>query len=186
MINELFIAKVCSVHCSTGRLALGLPGCLGVCHHAQNTTLWCFRPYKPYIFWKLKVKGYLNWYSQVSHTQIHKHKYTKTQRHVYSIWQSARKTQHVLYFWKEACSRISKITFPCVKLTNTKIQIHKYTNTAYDKLPERPSMCYIFENRIVQGYQKSYSHVLSSPASHLASNENKYMPIWFVWIWYFW
>ena len=113
-------------------------------HHAQNTTLWCFRPYKPYIFWKLKIKGYLNWYSQVSHTQIHKHKYTKTQRHVYSIWQSARKTQHVLYFWKEACSRISKITFPCVKLTNTKIQIHKYTNTAYDKLPERPSMCYIF------------------------------------------
>ena len=22
-------------------------------HHAQNTTLWCFRPCKPYIFWKL-------------------------------------------------------------------------------------------------------------------------------------
>ena len=47
-------ARVCSVHCSTGRLALGSPGCLFVVrHHAQNTTLWCFRPYKPYIFWKL-------------------------------------------------------------------------------------------------------------------------------------
>ena len=32
--------------------------------------------------------------------------------------------------------------FPCVKRTNTKIQIYKYTNTAYDKVPERPSMWY--------------------------------------------
>ena len=41
--------------------------------------------------------------------------------------------------------------------TNT--QIHKYTNTAYDKVPERYNMWYIFEKRIVQGYQRSYSHV---------------------------
>ena len=49
------IAKVCFAHCSTSRLALGSPGCRSsfVRHHAQNTTLWCFRPYKPYIFWKL-------------------------------------------------------------------------------------------------------------------------------------
>ena len=45
------------------------------------------------------------------------------------------------------------------KYTNTKIQIHKYTNTAYDEVPERPNMWYIFEKRIVQGYQKWYSHV---------------------------
>ena len=32
--------------------------------------------------------------------------------------------------------------FLCVKRTNTKVQIYKYTNTAYDKVPERPSMCY--------------------------------------------
>ena len=52
----LIIAKVCFAHCSTSRLALGSPGCLSsfvVRHHAQNTTLWCFRPCKPYIFWKL-------------------------------------------------------------------------------------------------------------------------------------
>ena len=40
------------------------------------------------------------------------------------------------------------------KNTNT-----KYTNTAYDEVPKRPNMWYIFENRIVQGHQKLYSHV---------------------------
>ena len=45
------------------------------------------------------------------------------------------------------------------KYTNTNTQIHKYTNTAYDEVPEGPNMWYIFEKRIVQGYQKSYSHV---------------------------
>ena len=35
--------------------------------------------HKPYIFWKLLVQGYQNWYYQVSHTQIHKYKYTNTQ-----------------------------------------------------------------------------------------------------------
>ena len=34
------------------------------------------------------------------------------------------------------------MTFPCVKHAYTKIQIYKYTNTAYDKVPERPSMWY--------------------------------------------
>ena len=37
--------------------------------------------------------------------------------------------------------------------------MHKYTNTAYDKKPERPYIRYIFEKRIVRGYQKLYSHV---------------------------
>ena len=45
--------------------------------------------------------------------------------------------------------------FTCVKRANTKIQMHKYTNTAYNKVPERPNMWYIFEKRIVQGYQKN-------------------------------
>ena len=49
--------------------------------------------------------------------------------------------------------------FTRVKRANTKIQLHKYTNTAYGKVPERPNMWYIFEKRIVQGYQKWYSHV---------------------------
>ena len=37
------------------------------------------------------------------------------------------------------------------------MQKYKYTNTAYDKVPERPNMWYIFEKRIFQGYQKIYT-----------------------------
>ena len=97
------------------------------------------RPNMWYIFEKRIVQGYEKWYSHVSNTQIQKYKY---KIHKYSIRRSARKTQHVVYFWKEDFSRISKIIFPCVKHANTKIQIYKYTNTAYDKVPERPSMWY--------------------------------------------
>merc|ERR1712198_385251 len=55
--------------------------------------------------------------------------------------------------------RISKLIIPSVSCTNTQIQIHKYTNTAYGEVLERPNMWYIFEKRIVQAYQKWYSHV---------------------------
>ena len=68
-------------------------------------------------------------YSQVSHTKIHKRKYINIQVHKYSIWRSARKTQHVVYFWKENCSRISKMIFACVKRANTKNTNTKYTYT---------------------------------------------------------
>ena len=40
-------------------------------------------------------------------SQTRSYKNTNTQIHNYSIWRSARKTQHVVYFWKEHCSRIS-------------------------------------------------------------------------------
>ena len=75
---------------------------LSVCPSAlQLFTFWCFGPYKPYIFWKLLNQGYQNWYYQVSHAQIQKYKYTNTQIHKYSIWRSARKTKHMIYFWKD-------------------------------------------------------------------------------------
>ena len=38
------------------------------------------------------------------------------------------------------------------KYKNTNTHIHKYTNTAYDKLPERPNMWHVFEEAIIQGY----------------------------------
>ena len=57
-------------------------------------------------------------------------------------------------FLKRGLFKDIKNLIPCVERTNTKIQIHKYTNTAYDKVPERPNMWYIFEKRIVQGYKK--------------------------------
>ena len=49
---------------------------------------------------------------------------------------------------------MSKMIFACVKCANTKNTNTKYTNTAYDEVPERPNMWYIFEKRIVQGYEK--------------------------------
>ena len=69
---------------------------------------------------------------------------------------------------------MSKIIFPCVKRANTKIQIHKYTNTAFDKVPERPNMWYIFEKRIFQGYQKLYSHVPTAQIQKYKYKIHKY------------
>ena len=40
------------------------------------------------------------------------------------------------------------------KYENPKRQKDKYTNTANDEVPERPNMRYIFEKRMVQGFQK--------------------------------
>ena len=64
--------------------------------------------------------------------------------------------------------------FPCVKLASTQIQIHKYTNTAYDEVPERPNMWYISEKKIVQGYQKLYSHVSNAQVQKYKYNTYKY------------
>ena len=42
-------------------------------------------------------------------------------------------------------------------VSKAQIQKYKCTNTAYQKVPERPNMWYIFEKRIVQGYLKLYT-----------------------------
>ena len=77
-------------------------------------------------YWSKDIK------TDITKCLMHKYTNTNTQIHKYSIWRSARKTQHVVYFWKEDCSRISKIIFRCAERTNTKIQkqntqIHKYS-----------------------------------------------------------
>ena len=66
-----------------------------------------------------------------------------------SLGRSNKKVEEsgLAFFWPNWSS--SDLPY---KYTNT--QTHKYTNTAYDKVPERPNMWYIFENGIVQGYQK--------------------------------
>ena len=50
------------------------------------------------------------------------------QIHKYSLWWSARKSQHMLYFWIARGSTMSKIILPSVQFTNTgihiQIQIH--------------------------------------------------------------
>ena len=73
------------------------------------------------IWYFLSLQQHSTDRSQQMHTestnaQIHKytntqiHKYKNTQIHKYSIWQSARKTKHVVYFWKGYDSRISNMT----------------------------------------------------------------------------
>merc|ERR1711989_71585 len=60
------------------------------------------------------------------------------------------------------------------KYKNTNSQIHKYTNTAYEEVPERPNMWYIFEKRIVQGYQKLYSNVPNAQIQKYKYKIHKY------------
>ena len=55
------------------------------------------------------------------------------------------------------------------KNTNT-----KYTNTEYDKVPERPRLWYIYEKRIDQGYQRLYSHVPNAQIQKYKYKIHKY------------
>ena len=41
-------------------------------------------------------------------------------------------------------------------------------------MPERPNMWYIFEKRIVQGYQKSYSHMANAQIQKYKFKIHKY------------
>ena len=103
------------------------------CAPGRKATIYYRRPNMWYIFEKRIVQGYQLWCSHVSNAQIQKYKYTNTQIHKYSKWQSASKTQHVVYFWKEDWSGIPTMMLTCLKRTNTKYkytntQIHKYSN----------------------------------------------------------
>ena len=61
------------------------------------------------------------------------------------------------YFWKAKGPSTSKMIFWTLKYANTQIEFLKYTNTAYQKVPEIPNICYIFEKQRVQGHKKWYS-----------------------------
>ena len=62
-----------------------------------------------------------------------------------------------MHFLKALGQRISKLILPSVSCTNTQTQINKYTNTntAYDEVPERPNIWYIFAKDLTQEYQIS-------------------------------
>ena len=117
------------------------------------------RPNMWYIFEKRIVQGYQKWYSHGSNAQIHKYKYTNTQiQHMMKY----QKDPICGIFLKRGLFRGIKNYIPICrtrKYTNTNTEIHKYTNTAYDEVPERPNMWYFFEKRFFQGYKKLYSHV---------------------------
>ena len=90
------------------------------CHHARNTLKTLIMLY----FWKVKgprTSKMIFW--TVRYTN------TNSQIHIYSLWWSARNTQHVLYFWKAKGPRTSNMIFWTVKYTNTNAQMHKYKFT---------------------------------------------------------
>ena len=62
-------------------------------------------------------------------------------------------------FLKRGLFKGIKNDIPMCQTHKYKYKIHKYTNTAYDEVPERPNMWYIFEKGIAQGFQKLYFHV---------------------------
>ena len=101
--------------------------------------------------------------------QTHKYKNTNSQIHKYKDTQiqhmrKCQKDPTCGIFLKRGLFKDIKNYIPTCrthKYKNTNSQIHKYTNTAYEEVPERPNMWYIFEKRIVQGYQKLYFYVLN-------------------------
>ena len=91
------------------------------------------------------ISGYQNWYSHESDIKIQKYKYTNTQIHNMTRCQ---KDPTCVIFLKIGLFKDIKNDIPMsqtCKYKNTNTQIHKYTNTAYDKVPERLNMLYIFE-----------------------------------------
>ena len=90
---------------------------------------------------RFQIRMYM---SPLKYIQIHKYKYANTntptctyQGRVFSV-----RGQVMEYRSKASVFKPSEV------FTNTQIQKHKYTNTAYDEVPERPNMWYIFEKRI--------------------------------------
>ena len=88
--------------------------------------------------------------------QTHKYKNTNTQIHKYTNTQiqqmtKCQKDPLCSIFLKRGLFKDIKNYIPMCqthKYKNTNTQIHKYTKTAYYKVPERPYMWYIFEKRI--------------------------------------
>ena len=95
--------------------------------HGNISTVWCFRPYKPYIFWKLLVQGYQNWYYQVSHAQIHKYKYTNTQ--IQHMTKCQKDPTCGIFLKRGLFIDIKNDVHMCQtrKYKNTNTQIHKYS-----------------------------------------------------------
>ena len=103
-------------------------------------------------------------YTDIPKCLIHKYTNTNTQRHkdTYTAYDKVPERPSMCYIFEKRLvqgyqklhSRVSNSQIQKYKYKKYKYKIHKYTNTAYDKVPERHNMWYIFEKRIVQGYQK--------------------------------
>ena len=109
-----------------------------------------------HIFEKRIVQGYQKSYSHVLNTQIQKYKYKNTQiKHM----TKCQKDQTYGIFLKCGLFKDIKNYIPMSQTRKYKNTNSKYTNTlilhiTFTEMPERSNMWYIFEKRIVQGYQK--------------------------------
>ena len=75
------------------------------------------------------------------------------------------------YFWKDDCSRISKIIFPGAEYTNTKIQKYKFTNTQIQHMTkcQKDPTCGIFLKR---GLLKDVKKYIPMCRTHKYKNTN--------------
>ena len=93
--------------------------------------------------------------------------------HKYCIIQSARKTQQMAYFWKEDFSRISQMIFPYVKQANTKMQVHKYTNTEHTTKWQKKT-CGIFLKQLYNS-----SNMKNAESAQFTRSS---FQLWFQWV----
>ena len=78
-------------------------------------------------------------------------------------------------FLKRGLCKDNKNHIPMCQTCKYKITNIKYTNTAHNEVPERLNMWYIFEKRIVQGYnKKSYFHVPNAQTQKYKYKIHKY------------
>ena len=112
------------------------------------------------IFRKLLVPGYLNWYSQVSYTQIHEYIYTNTQiQHM----TKCQKGPTCGIFLKRGLFKDIKYDIPLCQTRIYRNTNTKYTNSANDEVPERPNMWYIFSyaSRLKRGLFKDWKIIFA-------------------------
>ena len=64
-----------------------------------------------------------------ANTKIHKYTNTQTHKHTNTAYDKVPERPTMRYIFEKMIVQGSKMIFPCVKSANTKIQIHKYTNT---------------------------------------------------------
>ena len=82
-----------------------------------------------------------------TNTQIHKHTNTQIQHMT-----KCQKDPTCAIFLKRGLFKdIKNYISVCQTIQNTNT---KYTNTAYNEVPETPNIWHIFEKRIIQGYHK--------------------------------
>ena len=89
-------------------------------------------------------------YAQIQKIQIQKYKNTQIQH----MTKCQKNPTNDIFLKKGVVQGYDNPMCQTRKHKNTNTKIHKYTNTVYDKVPERPNKWHIFEKRVVQGYQR--------------------------------